>query len=156
TIQSPLRGLSAPQWVRLRRTQDEFTAFVSRNGTQWRQVEQTTLALSENIYVGLAVTSMSHYPGNQSMFDPVEEWPFLGSAFVPRLELIGGSLVVGRFDSVDGTAVRFSGLPGRPQISTPTVGRILFQWLPDRLAARIKAGEPGLLLADGTFFEGEF
>ena len=36
------------------------------------------------------------------------------------------------------------------------MGRILFQWLPDKLADKIKPGQPGVLLTDGTFFEGEF
>lgn len=156
TTLSLLRGVSVPHWIKLKRVHDEFTGFVSRNGTQWRRVEQTTLAMPEEVFVGLAVTSMNDYRLNQSVFDRVREAPFLDGAFVPRLELTGGSMVVGRFESVNETSVTFSGLPGRPQISTPAVGRILLQWLPDKLADKIKPGQPGVLLTDGTFLEGEF
>src|ERR1051325_4064189 len=156
TTQSPLSGVSAPHWIKLKRSGNDFTSFVSPNGTQWRRVEQTTVAMTEQILVGLAVTSMNEYRLNQSVFDRVQEAPFLPGAFVPRLELAGGSVVVGRFDAMDETSVTFSGVQSKPPVSTLMVGRILFQWLPDRLADRIKPGQPGVLLTDGSFFEGEF
>jgi hypothetical protein len=57
---------------------------------------------------------------------------------------------------MDDTSVTFSGVQSKPHISTSVVGRILFQWLPDKLADKIKPGQPGVLLTDGTFLEGEF
>ncbi len=156
TTQSQVLGVSTPQWIKLKRVGNEFTSHVSRNGTQWRLVEKTTLTMAGDIFVGLAITSMNEYRLNQSVFDQVREAPFFEGAFVPRLELTSGSVVVGRFDFVDETSVKFTGLTDKPAISTPAVARILFQWLPERLAGKIKSGRPGVLLTDGAFLEGEF
>ena len=48
----------APYWVRLRRTGNVFTAFVSANGAGWRQQgNSVTIAMGATVYAGLAVTS---------------------------------------------------------------------------------------------------
>jgi len=57
-------GIVAPQWVRLTRTGNAFTAQYSANGTTWTdirnaagQVVSTTVAMGSNAYIGLCVTS---------------------------------------------------------------------------------------------------
>ena len=48
----------APYWVRLRRTGNVFTAYVSANGAAWRQQgNSVTIAMGATVYAGLAVTS---------------------------------------------------------------------------------------------------
>jgi hypothetical protein len=48
----------APYWVRLRRAGNVFTAYVSANGSVWRQHgNSTTVAMGATVYAGLAVTS---------------------------------------------------------------------------------------------------
>jgi len=48
----------APSWVRVRRIGDDFTAYVSADGQEWRQHGPSlTIAMENNVYVGLAVTS---------------------------------------------------------------------------------------------------
>ena len=48
----------APYWVRLRRTGNVFTAYVSANGQAWRQQgNSVTIAMGATVYAGLAVTS---------------------------------------------------------------------------------------------------
>ena len=51
----------APQFVRLVRTGNTFTASRSADGTAWTVVGSDTIAMPSTIYVGLAVTS--HVPG---------------------------------------------------------------------------------------------
>ena len=64
-------GLAAPYWVRLVRTNDTFTAFISADGTNWIQSGTTTVVMNANVYVGLAVCS--HVDGTlcQAQFDNV-------------------------------------------------------------------------------------
>jgi len=44
-------------WLRLRRVGDEFTAFSSADGLNWREFARYTLDLPDTIYFGLAVTA---------------------------------------------------------------------------------------------------
>ena len=48
---------SAPTWLRLVREGDVFTGYVSSDGINWTQEDQTTLTLPATLYVGLAATS---------------------------------------------------------------------------------------------------
>jgi len=48
---------AAPYWVRLTRSGNVFTSFVSANGTTWTQIGTETIAMTASTQVGLAVTS---------------------------------------------------------------------------------------------------
>jgi M6 family metalloprotease-like protein len=48
---------AAPRWVRLRRTGNLFTAFVSADGAAWTQMGAETIAMGTAVWAGLAVTS---------------------------------------------------------------------------------------------------
>ena len=51
---------SVPGWVRLVRTGNIFTSYVSANGSSWSVIgAPVTLAMNEKVYVGLAVSSHS-------------------------------------------------------------------------------------------------
>jgi hypothetical protein len=59
---TPDRVTRAPQWVRLRRIGNSFTAYVSSDGHSWRQHgNSVSITMGATVYVGLAVTS--HYDG---------------------------------------------------------------------------------------------
>jgi Bacterial Ig domain len=47
----------APGWVKLVRAGDLFTAYKSADGVTWTKIESDTIAMSDTVYVGLAVTS---------------------------------------------------------------------------------------------------
>jgi regulation of enolase protein 1 (concanavalin A-like superfamily) len=64
-------GLAAPYWLRLVRTNDTFTAFISANGTNWIQSGTTTVSMNANVYVGLEVCSVSDGTLCQAQFDNV-------------------------------------------------------------------------------------
>jgi alpha-L-fucosidase len=64
-------GLAAPFWVRLVRTNDTFTAFISADGANWIQSGTTTVAMNANVYVGLAVCSHNDGTICQAQFDNV-------------------------------------------------------------------------------------
>jgi endonuclease/exonuclease/phosphatase family metal-dependent hydrolase len=52
----------APYSVKLVRSGDSFTSYLSRDGVSWTLVGTTTIAMADTIYVGLAVSS--HVAGN--------------------------------------------------------------------------------------------
>ena len=64
-------GLAAPYWVRLVRTNDTFTSFVSPDGTNWIQSGATTVAMNTCVYAGLAVCSVNDGTLCQAQFDNV-------------------------------------------------------------------------------------
>jgi len=64
-------GLAAPYWLRLVRTNDTFTAFISADGTNWIQSGTTTVSMNANVYVGLAVCSHNDGALCQAQFDNV-------------------------------------------------------------------------------------
>ena len=48
---------TAPEWLRLTRAGDTFAVFASEDGTTWRTLGTTTVAMGAQILVGLPVTS---------------------------------------------------------------------------------------------------
>ena len=63
---------AAPYWVKLVRSSNTLSAFKSTNGTSWTQVgSNTTVTMSDPIYIGLAVTSGSTSATATATFDNV-------------------------------------------------------------------------------------
>jgi glucose/arabinose dehydrogenase/regulation of enolase protein 1 (concanavalin A-like superfamily) len=56
TTSTSLAG-AVPYWVRLVRSGNLFTSYVSTDGNNWTQVGTATIIMRDNIYVGLPVTS---------------------------------------------------------------------------------------------------
>jgi subtilisin family serine protease/regulation of enolase protein 1 (concanavalin A-like superfamily) len=50
-------GIGPPYWVKLVRTGNTFTGYVSADGVAWSQVGTSTIAMTSSIYVGLVVNS---------------------------------------------------------------------------------------------------
>ncbi|NJL31959.1 MAG: DUF1349 domain-containing protein [Phycisphaerales bacterium] len=60
---------SAPLWVRVVREGEELASYRSADGNTWTLVGSTTIAMGEDIYVGLAVTSHNNSLINTSVFE---------------------------------------------------------------------------------------
>jgi hypothetical protein len=63
---------SAPYWVRLVRSGDTFSAYVSSTGGTWGLVGRETIAMSPTIYVGLPVTSHANGTSARATLDHVQ------------------------------------------------------------------------------------
>ena len=48
---------AAPQWIRLVRSGNTFTGYYSANGTAWTLMGSATVAMTAQVYIGLALTS---------------------------------------------------------------------------------------------------
>ncbi|MGP8199592.1 MAG: beta-galactosidase GalA [Limisphaerales bacterium] len=62
---------SAPNWVRLTRTNTTFTGYSSPDGNTWTQFGTTSITMSNGAYVGLAVCAHNNSDINTSVFDYV-------------------------------------------------------------------------------------
>ena len=62
----------APDWVRLTRSGNTFTAYESSDGTNWTQVGTDTIAMAPMVYVGLAFTSHNTSANATCTFDNVK------------------------------------------------------------------------------------
>ena len=63
---------AAPYWVKLVRSSNTLSAYKSTNGTSWTQVgSNTTVTMTDPIYIGLAVTSGSTSATATATFDNV-------------------------------------------------------------------------------------
>jgi hypothetical protein len=108
-----------------------------------------------DLLVGVAVAGGRGGISGQASFEYVEEAPSVRNRFfVPEVEMRSGSTQTGYIAGLDETALRFAG-PGRLPVSKARVALIRFQAVPGRLAPRLAAGRPGVLLAGGEFIEGD-
>src|ERR1019366_759894 len=99
TIQNSLQGtnyLQGPNyiWLRLMRIGNTFVAHYSTNGLNWQYMWFTTVTMSNQVQVGLAVTAHHYNETNTASFDNVSlgsltalsgTWPLPG----PKI-LLGG------------------------------------------------------------------
>lgn len=62
---------TVPYWVRITRSGNTFTGFVSTNGTSWTQVGSATISMASSTQIGLGVTSHNDAVLNTATFDNV-------------------------------------------------------------------------------------
>jgi hypothetical protein len=152
-----LGAVFAPQWLKLKRRGNEFSAFVSANGRRWSLVEKVSVEMNQNFYVGLAVASAHESVLNWTTFSKVREAPKLvNEDFTPEVELVSGSTVKGRPAFADEVEIAFTGAPKLVRIPTDRVARIAFQLLSSELAWKTRMSRPGVWVNNGDFFDGDF
>ncbi|MBA3231611.1 MAG: hypothetical protein H0T05_02215 [Acidobacteria bacterium] len=71
SVQTAGSGSAAPQWVALERSGNVIFAHESSNGVNWTLVGSQTIAMNQNVYVGLAVTSHVQGTLTTATFDNV-------------------------------------------------------------------------------------
>lgn len=151
------RAIFAPQWLKLKRRGREFSAYASSNGRIWSQIEKISVAMNENLYVGLAVASANENLLNWTTFRRVREAPKLrNEEFTPQVELVSGSRVIGRPEHADEAEIIFAGGPKVIRVPTERVARIAFQPLSGELAWKSRVSRAGVWVNTGDFFDGDF
>jgi hypothetical protein len=61
--------------VRLVRTGDKFTGYVSADGQDWKWVDSIAVHMGKTVYVGLALTAHNNTELNSTLFDHVTITP---------------------------------------------------------------------------------
>jgi hypothetical protein len=85
---SSVTGQTAPNWVRLTRTNNTFTAYYSGNGTTWTQIgTSTNITMAVGAYVGLAVCSHNTSSLCTSLIDSVSA-SFLATNMPPVISWV--------------------------------------------------------------------
>jgi alpha-L-fucosidase len=102
-------GMSAPYWLRLKRSGTNFTAYQSADGASWTTLGSTTSSMGTNAYVGLAVCSVNNSSLCQAFFSNVS----IKAGSSPMLSAINGNgLAILQWSSVSGaTAYRVKRAP---------------------------------------------
>jgi beta-galactosidase len=86
-------GIAAPYWVRLTRTNNTFSGYISANGTSWTQVgPSTNMTMASSVYAGLAVTAHNSTLLNSSVFGNISA-SFLAANTAPTLAPIANQTV---------------------------------------------------------------
>ncbi len=80
TIYSYLGPYAQPQWLRLNRSGNVFSAYTSVDGVAWTMVQSSTIAMSETVLAGVAVSSVDNTQLNCARFDSLT---FVDSTPVP-------------------------------------------------------------------------
>jgi regulation of enolase protein 1 (concanavalin A-like superfamily) len=66
---------TAPKWIRLTRSGNTFTASHSSDGITWQSLGSATVAMGQDVYVGLPVTSHNNTTRATALFDDVRITP---------------------------------------------------------------------------------
>jgi uncharacterized repeat protein (TIGR03806 family) len=67
--------ITIPYWVKLVRSGDNFTGYLSADGKDWQRTDSVTISMGKTIYVGLALTAHNNSALNSSLFDNVTVSP---------------------------------------------------------------------------------
>jgi hypothetical protein len=84
--------IALPEWLRLTRTNDVFTASISPDGANWTQIGSESMTLSNTVYAGFAVCSRNNGYLDAGVFDNVSVtglWPALPGTPFPLIGVPG-------------------------------------------------------------------
>src|SRR5262249_7022712 len=115
----------APVWVRLTRNGNTITAFRSTNGTTWTEVGADAVAMGNQVFAGLAVTSHAIGVLNTSTFDNVQVTAGGGGTFSNVLYVMDGAAqgTPGQLSATPGAGASTDSVPGAGGVNhdgTPT------------------------------------
>ncbi len=65
-------AVSPPHWVRIVRQGNTFTGYVSPDGATWTEQGTTTVLMTQNVYIGLCITSHVVDESRTATFDNVQ------------------------------------------------------------------------------------
>ena len=157
---SHLGGVTAPQWLALRRSGDVIAGYCSADGHTWTQVGRCRLAVGQSLYVGLSYSSISKTYG-QSVFDSVSLSPL---APAPWTVADIGLFNAGNIDEFAADSLRIRGC-GVDIWGASDSFRYVYQPLPadGRMVVRVAElantnawGKSGLMVRDGTYANARF
>ena len=67
-----IENIKAPYWLKLTREGNEFKTYISPNGRGWTDLGTATVSMTEEVYVGLALTSHDDEKIGNAKFENVK------------------------------------------------------------------------------------
>ena len=139
SFQQNQSGITAPHWVKLERdAAGYFSGYHSTDGVNWEQIQEATsvqIPMSQNVYIGLAVTSHNAGVTCKAEFSNVQ----ITGAINPTMwthQAIGASMASNdpetMYVSLNGNAVVYYDNPNATQIDTWTQWNIDLQEFADQ------------------------
>lgn len=83
---TPYNGIFPDHWVKLVRSGNTYSGYISDDGTNWSSHSSQTVSMGTNVYVGLVVTAHNNGALNTSTFDNVS---LTGTLSKPTLASLG-------------------------------------------------------------------
>ena len=150
-------------WLRLSRQGDQFTAFLSTNGTTWNLLSQKTLPMKPEVFVGLAASTRINAFSGGATFDHVGVASGFGAGAAFRdlplqgLLLRDGSVLSGKVSSKDPTVIQLAAESGATNsVPIHLVAAVLFHYVSSDIVLKPQAAvRKGLMLQKGELFEGD-
>jgi RHS repeat-associated protein len=128
----------APFWVKLVRSGNSFSGFMSPDGVNWQQVGSTqTITMTQNVYVGLVASSQSGSSLNTATLDSV----YVSSSSIPAPAItsistttasVGSQIVLG--------GSGFGSLQGTSRLSLNNLSLSIVNWSDTGIVATIPSG----------------
>jgi len=119
-------GLSAPYWIRLKRTGNTFTATQSADGVNWITLGSTTVSMASNVYIGLAVTSHADGTLCQVLYSNVSVKNSFSPVGVGQAGNTTAYLSWGSVSGATGYLLKRSTTSGGPYVNVSTTPGIAF------------------------------
>ena len=136
TQDSTDRHYDIPYWLKLCRSGNTFSGYVSTNGTDWRLVEQMVINMGPSTYIGFAICSRDDKSDCRAWYDsdailPAEappQFPLTGTGDGVKVEYFDNPNLVGtpQFSEVQ-DRIDFA-WTGRSPVPNPTGNRFSGRW----------------------------
>ena len=144
-------------WLRLKRLENTFTGYKSRNGRDWGLIQTVNVPMKEKVFVGLTLITRDEMRPVSARFDKLRTGEFLlDETLVPKVELLGGSVIAGHIELADDSGINFLDNAALARVPTSSATRIVFRWLSPKMEDAVRNGKAGVMLTNGDFVEGDF
>jgi hypothetical protein len=146
---------TTPMWLRLVRHGRYVRAHCSEDGKTWRLMGSRRIEMGADVFIGMAVAAPGKEIG-RAVFDHVSFTPGPPpmESVAKGVLLQSGTFLACSIHAFDGTSAKVS--VGGREVTIPAhkLSRILWRPLSSEAMEQVKAGQTGLILHSGDFFEG--
>ncbi len=112
TTYNKTAGFVAPYWVRMVRSGNTFTGYISPDGITWTSQGTMTIAMSSVVYIGLAITSHNNSSLGNATFNNVTVAPQWPMQFSPSIGGVVNQTVIAGNNAALNAAIAGYPVPG--------------------------------------------
>lgn len=142
------------RWLKLARRGGQFTACLSKDGTNWVTVASVALDMPAQAQAGALVASGRQKVVNRTKLMGVFLLPAPPEEYLPRLILADRTTLVGRLLPAEAPHLQFSWRGKTRPVPTSEIARLVFSPLSGKMESQLAHRKPGYLTRKGDFVEG--